>query len=259
MATAPLPASRAPGPRRRRRGLIALVVAGSALLLGILGVVADVIARNMAEAEFAHQLEQSLPTGASGHFQVDIHGFSFLWQALQQRYERVEVRSDDLSAAGIPLVLEAEAKDVSTGAAPVAGSLDGSLRLSPEAANSLVTIPGATSQMTFGDGTVAFTSEVSVLGFPMGVDAEGTVGLDGHEIIVDLTTLRFQMGGMDADPHDIWPEFGSSRIPICVEQWLPQGVRLSDLHVAPDGVTARFEAEQLKLDEASLAQHGSCP
>lgn len=258
MATA-IPVGRAaPGPRRRRRAWTLVAVIGAVLGLAALAVAADLLGRQMAEAEFEHQLEENLPPGVTGTFDVDIHGLSFLAQLIGQRYEEVEVSSGDLAAAGVPLVLHGTLYDVTTGAVPVAGRLEGDLRLSPEAANSLVTIPGATSELAFGDGTVAFTSSVEVLGFPMAVDAIGSVGLDGREIVVDLTSLRFQAGGLEADPQDIWPELGDSRIPICVEQHLPQGVRLSDLSVAPDGVTASFAAEQLPLDEASLATRGSC-
>lgn len=248
----------APRPRRRRGAGTVLAILGAILGIAVLAVVADVLGRQMAEAEFEHQLEANLPASVTGTVDVDIHGVSFLAQLAAQRYEHVSISSADLVAAGIPLLVEAELADVTAGATPVAGRLDGTVTLSPDAANALVTIPGATSELAFGDGTVAFTSEVEVLGFPLAVDAEGTVGLDGREVVVDLTSLRFQAGGLEANPQDIWPELGDSRIPICAEQYLPQGVALSGLDVAPDGVTARFAAQDLALDEASLATTGSC-
>lgn len=247
-----------PARQGRRRAWTIVAVVGAVLGIAILAVVADIVGRQMGEAQLERQLEANLPAGTTGTFDVTIHGFSFLAQLAQQRYEQVDIASGDLAAAGIPLVLEGSLFDVTAGDAPVAGRLEGDLRLSPEAANALITIPGATSGLTFGDGTVAFTSSIDVLGFPLAVDAAGTVALEGHDVVIDLTSLRFQAGGLDADPQDIWPEFGDARIPVCVEQYLPAGVRLADLAVSPDGITASFAAEQLPLDEASLATRGTC-
>ena len=61
-----------------------------AVVLGVIAVIADPIARNRAEDEIANQVAAQYPD-LSQRPDVSIHGFSFLYQALTGNYEEIDI------------------------------------------------------------------------------------------------------------------------------------------------------------------------
>jgi hypothetical protein len=51
---------------------------------------------------------------------------------------------------------------------------------------------------------------------------------------------------------------GEDPLAVCVAEYLPEGVDVHDLAITPGTVTVELRAQELMLDEASLARTGTC-
>ncbi|NUL29858.1 DUF2993 domain-containing protein [Streptomyces lunaelactis] len=167
--------------------LVAAVVMCTVTLL-----IADRLAEFYAQTKAAAGLQKSL--GLATRPDVDIHGFPFLTQVLDERIDRVDVTVPDVSADRVSLAeVRATAKDVRiVGDAPtsikgaVIGKLDGEVLLSFDDLNREL---GA-SQLRFtgsGADAVRVNGELVVAGQDLRVRAQAHIQRDNERALT--TTL----------------------------------------------------------------------
>lgn len=161
------------------------------LVLAVVVVVADVGGRMYAQQQVAKGFAQH--TAGQVEPAVEIHGFSFLLQALPGRYSHVSLRSDDLAMGSLRNV--AARADLYDIAYPLRDALGGTvdgmtigrahLRLTIPAAvlGSALGVPDLALSAAGGDGIVLHTS-VTVAGESIPVDVRVAVGLSGRTLRV---------------------------------------------------------------------------
>lgn len=185
--------------KSRYAALPAVVKMASTVLLCMLCLLlADRLAEYYAQSTAADKLQQSL--GLATRPDVDIHGFPFLTQVLEERIHRVDVTVPDVSADRVSLAeVRATAHDVRivrdaptsiNGA--VIEKLDGEVRLSFDDLNREL---GA-SQLRFtgsGADAVRVNGELAVAGQDLRVRARVHIQLDNERALT--TTLD----GMELD------------------------------------------------------------
>ncbi|MFF3397587.1 DUF2993 domain-containing protein [Streptomyces sp. NPDC002659] len=170
----------------------------AAVLCTLCLLLTDRLAEYYAQSRAADQLQKSL--GLATRPDVDIHGFPFLTQLLDERIDRVDVTVPDVSADRVSLAeVRATAKDVRiVGDAPtsikgaVIGDLDGEVLLSFDDLNREL---GA-SQLKFtgsGANAVRVNGELAVAGQDLRVQAQAHIQRDNER---SLTTT---LDGMQLD------------------------------------------------------------
>ncbi|WP_423917756.1 DUF2993 domain-containing protein [Frigoribacterium sp. 2-23] len=247
-------------PRRRGRGAgIALfVVVGLVLILAIIAVIADFAARAYAEDRAAKQITQSLPSTATGDVSVDIHGLSFLLQAVTGTLDDVTLTSDDLVISGVPLDLDVDLADVPLSSGGTTGPVSGTVTVGQDAVNALQAVKDTGGTVTLGAGEVTFdrTLDVPLLGsVPVKVVEKPALSEDGKTLTLTPTSASVPGSALAIDQPQILSAWAQN---ICLAQYLPSAVTLTGITVAADDVTIAFRSDGLALSSSTFNQKGAC-
>ncbi|MGW4927759.1 LmeA family phospholipid-binding protein [Agromyces sp. NPDC004153] len=260
--TRSVPATDAAGapPRRRNRAarawITVLVILG---VLVALAVVADLVVRNVAEQRVAEQLEQNLPAGVEGDVQVRLGGFSVIAQYLSGSMEQVDLSAPELTVNGVPIAVHVEAQDVPPGLDAPVGRATATIQVTEAAVNTLIEVPGVQGDVVLGDGAVAYSDSVRVLGIPIDYTVTARPTAAGDTVFLEPTGVEVGAGGGAIDVSGLVDRLmGDDPIPVCVAEYLPEGVEVQQLTVEPGSATVTLGATGISLDEQSLATRGSC-
>lgn len=258
-APAPAPAP-ARSPRRRRRGLWAMVwISVSLVVLVVLFFIADGVARAYAEGRVKAEIEQNLPDFVSGDVTVKIGGTSVIAQYLTGSFDQVELDAPKLTVQGIPLSASVVASGVPIDLTKPVSDLAGTITISQSSINSLLRLPGATGDVTLGEGTLQYDGTTTVLGLPIGYKVTVEPTADGQSILLRPTKAEVTAGGGNLDlSRLLGTVVGSKPLSVCVAQYLPAGVTVDDVTVNPAEATIHLTAHDLVLSQSTLATKGSC-
>ena len=255
-----LPGAATPARRRRPRGLKLLLGIGIPVVVIVaLLVIADFAVRAYAEQRVSDEIEKSLPSDIQGQVHTHIGGFSVIQQYLSGTFQRVELDAPQVVVKGAPL----SAKVVATGvpadfSKPIADAT-GTLSISQASLNKLVQIPGATGDITLNDGTIGYDGTIDLLGLPVGYTVTATPKAAGDQVLLtaDKASLKTGAGNVNLD-RLLQSLTSQGPFPVCAAQYLPQGVKVSDIKVTPGHATVTLTASDFVLDEKFLNSKGSC-
>lgn len=253
-------ASGTPPRRRSRAGRAWIIVLVLVAVLAAVVVIADFVIRNVAEQRVADQLEQNLPDGVEGDVDVTIGGLSVIAQYLAGSMDRVELSAPELSVQGVPIAVDVVATDVPPGLDAPVGRVTATLDADEAAINQLIEIPDVPGEVVLGDGTVGYADTARFLGVSIDytVTAEATAA--GDRVLLQPVGVEVGAGGGAIDLSGLIERItGGDPIPVCVAEYLPEGVEVQQIVVEPGSATVALQADGLRLDEQSLATKGSCP
>lgn len=246
----------------RRRGAgcatVPLVVVGLAVVLVLLLVAADLVARPLAESRAAAEIEDSLPAGSTGGVDVDIHGFSVILQAVRGRLDDVTITGDDLALAGVPVGLRVDVADVPVDGRGTTGRADGTVTVDGDALNALQAVRDTGGSFTLGDGEVTFdrSFEVPLLGdVPVRVTGEPVLAADGSRLTVTPTAASVPGSGLRIDDERVLSTFA---LDLCAAQYVPEQIDLVDLDVRPEGLSVGLTSAGLPLSSDAFTSRGTC-
>lgn len=256
----------APAPKRRRTGLIVgLVLLGLVVVLAIVAVIAESLARQQASALIADQVRQALALEPEHPVDVVIEGPPVLWQAAGGELEAVQIEVErvafgelvgDLSlrATGTPLdsqrpteALSAVYRVAEVDIAALAGFFSGIV----------------VTDVQLDDREVRFETGFEIFGvsFAIGIGVTPTVengqlafsptSIVINDQVIDAADLQSQFGGL------VDPLLATQR--VCVAQYLPQALELTAVQVGDDQLLVVFTAEDVALGGEEFATRGSCP
>lgn len=245
--------------RKRLHPAVRWAIVVLAIVIGL--VVIDTGVRLVLQWRVAVAVEDALPPGVTADVDARVHGFSAVWQLATGSLEHLELSTDDLTVLGVSFEARVDGYGVSFGDGPVpviqAEQMTGQLFIGQDALNQLVPVPGASGGVTLGDGVVAYSTTLSILGVDLDVNIEATVEIQGERLIIQATGFEIVGGPVDLDAGQLLGG-ASIAVPICTSEYLPAGIHLRGIDVAPEGVTISIAANQVALDEASLASRGTC-
>jgi len=243
--------------RRAARGwitAIAIVVVIAALL-----VVADVVARGIAERRFGEQIRMNLPEGVDGQVDVSIGGLSVIAQYLMGTMERVELSAPELEVNGTPVAVDVVGEGVPVDLASPVTAITGTISADEDAVNQLVSVPGVNGAFTLGEGTVGYAGTIEVLGFSLDYSATASPTAAGDTVLLVPEGVELESGvGVVDVSVAVERLLGDSPIAVCVAQYLPEGVEVGSIEIAGGVATVELEARGITLDEQSLARTGTC-
>ncbi|MFE5672527.1 DUF2993 domain-containing protein [Agromyces sp. NPDC056523] len=255
------PLDEAGGPRRRTsagtRALIVVVV----LLVVVVGllVVVETVGRGIAERNIAESIEQDLPEGVEGDVDVQIHGISALWQVLRGSMDEIVATAPELDVSGVTVDATVTAYGVPLAEGGSVERAEAVASIDEAAVDAIAESQGVPGGLELGDGTVAYSDEIAVLGIPIGFTITAEPEAAGDRVLLTPVGADVQAGGGSIDVSGLVDRLlGGDPLPICVADRLPEGVEVTGIEVSSDGVTVRAEASDLPLVEETLATTGSC-
>lgn len=252
------PAGRSPRPRPRWLKPL-LWAAGTVVAVLVVLVVADAVTRTVAEQQVAAEIEKNLPDSVKADVQVHIGGFSVLAQFLEGRFESVELDAPHATVNGAPLSASIRATGVPADFSKPVQSATGTLSISQASLNTLVTIPGAKGDITLGAGTIGYDGTIDLLGLPVGYTVSATAEAAGDTVLLTPGTATVSAGAGNVNVTRLIQALtANGPFPVCAAQYLPDGVKVTDIAVTPGHATVTLSASDFVMDEKFLHSKGSC-
>ncbi|MGY1622643.1 DUF2993 domain-containing protein [Geodermatophilus sp. SYSU D00965] len=219
------------------------------LLLVGLAVVADRVGVGIAEDRVGQAIAER--GGLAGQPEVDIGGFPFLTQAVSGTYEDVRIA---LTAADLAQP-EGTRADVSLRGVhvPLSDVLSGSVQEVPvDRVDGTATLSYALLSQQLGPGTtlsregdgLRVERTVELAGLTVPLTAVGTLGLDGNDLVVDVSEASGAGVDLPAVLVDQASDLLDLRYPV---PELPFGLQLTGVAPADDGVDVAVAATDTVL------------
>jgi len=255
-------------PKRRRpaRRLLVTLIALLALVAVFFAV--DAGLRSYAQNRIAGEIDAGLPAGVSGDIDVTIGGASVIVQYLTGSFERVELTAPTLTVNDVPASVSIVATGVPTDTSQPIGHVAGTIDLDQAALNTLLQTalaeadadPAArNAELELGTDQITYTGELSVFGLPIGYQATATPSVTADSLVLTPTDARVTSGAGGLDVSGLLDlALGDEPISVCMAQYLPQGVTLTDVETTPERARITLESSTLTLTEQSLSTLGSC-
>ena len=255
------PAEAPPRDQRSRAGRVFFIVAGVVVGIAVLLVIADVVVRDIAEQRVAEQIEGELPPGVEGEVEVTIGGFSVLAQYLRGTMDRVELSAPELVVEGAPLDVDVTLQGVPVDFASPIALVDATVVADEATVNRLIAVAGIEGGLTLGDGAVGYEQSIEVLAIPIPITVAVTATpvAAGDTVVLDSVGVDVSAAGGTVDLTGLAERIiGDDPIEVCVAERLPQGVEITAIDVTEGSVRVEAHATDLRLDEQSLADTGTC-
>lgn len=248
------------GRTRSRRPLVIVlsIVVGIAVLVGLFFVV-DRVVRGIAEQRVAEEIVGQLPENVTATPTVTIGGTSVIAQYLGGSFEDITIEAPDAVLDGIPADVILHATGFPVDDTQPVTALSGTATLSEDALNQLIERTAPNSAVQLGDGELSYAASATFFGFTVGYRVTGELEAAGDHVLVTPTGAEVTAGGGNLDLSNLVEMIvGSEPVSICTAQYLPEGVEVADIDVAPDSATVRLAAADLVIDENTLKTLGSC-
>ncbi|MFC6357413.1 LmeA family phospholipid-binding protein [Luethyella okanaganae] len=249
-----------PAPRAGRRWIrvvSVLVVVVVVLLAGLF--IADAVLRNVAQDRIAQEIDDRLPANVEANVGVTIGGASVIAQYLSGVFERIELDAPNVSVDGVPLAAHLVAEGVPTDTGAAVGLATGTITVGQDAVNRLVALPDAASAIVLGDGELRYDRMLGFLGVEVGYTVTAVAEAAGDRVLVTPTSAQLSAGGGAIDVGGLLSGIiGSRPISVCTARYLPQGVDVTGVDIAPGTATITLRSDSLVLSEQALRTMGSC-
>jgi hypothetical protein len=245
---------------RRLTWIIVAVLAVAAVAFG-----ADAALRSYAERRMQSEIAEALPAGVTAPgLSVDVRGFSFIVQYLAGRFDEVEVDAPSITTARGSVSASVLATDVridrSFRTAPVLGSASGTLHVSEQAVNSLVSLPDPTATIALSEKTVTYSATTQVLGLPLSYSAAVRPVADGAMVRLYPKSVNVTSGPVHFDVKSLLGGvFDGKPINVCIAPYLPAGLNVGDIEIARSKAAIDFHATDFSLDPKTFQTHSACP
>lgn len=258
-----LPASSPGAGRRRRRWPWIVGVAIVLALAAVAWVAGEQIARGIVERTIREQAITQLSLPADQDIDVEVIG-PVLLPLLVGNLGEVHVSSKDVPIGDFSADVAVRAQDV-----PIRGDGDwsgayASITLDDEQLQALLAnldeFPADSVQIDAPDIAVTFELNALLTTVPVGVAL--TPRAEAGELVLTPTSLR--LAGAEISAEAILRQFGALASTVvrdwdvCIAQYLPAALTLTDVSVAPRAVTAEFEIDSSILRDDAARQKGEC-
>lgn len=250
-------------PRRRRRvwpWVVALVVVVG---LGIAGwFAAEWIARDLVTKTIREQAAAQLAVPAS-EVDVEVPG-PMIPQLIVGSLGEVRLAADDVELGPVSGDVALVAKDVPIRDGGDMSSAEGTVVFDEEQLRTLLSeVDGFPAETVGIDGEyVTFSTELQVLGISIPVGAALAPTVSDGDIV--LTPAAVQLAGAEIPAQELRDRFGGladivlREWNVCIAEYIPQALTLTDISVSDTGVTAAFEADGSVLTDPAQRENGTC-
>lgn len=264
--TRPLPewTTTSPQPRRRHRAwpwiLAAVIVAGLAVAAWFIG---ESIARGIVEKTIRDQIVTNLALPADQQIDVQIAG-PVIPQLIAGTFDDITVSSQDVPFDQLTGDVTVHATGIAFRGEATAESATGTVRLTEAQLKALLEsvqdFPVDSLKLAAPDVTAS--TELTFLGITVPVGVSLTPSAADGDIV--LTPTRLQVAGADVSADDLKSRFGGladaviKDYTVCIAQYIPAGMTLTDVSVEGDEVVADFDVDGRIASDPALQAPGTC-
>lgn len=254
-----------PAPRKRRGGLIAaLVIVGIVVVLAVVAVIGEALARQQAEAIIADEVRAALQLAPEHPVEVTIDGFSVLMQAIGGRLDAVTVEAEDVAfgelVGDLTLIVEGTPIDPTQRT----DSVQAVYRVAEADVAALAGFLAGTvvNDVQLDDREIRFQTEFSFFGVEFSVGIGVTPTVEDGQLAFTPSSVVLDEERLDAA--DLLQQFGGLVEPLltsqrfCVAQYLPQALDLTAVQVGDDQLVAVFQAADVALRGPGFSTLGTC-
>jgi hypothetical protein len=249
-------------PRRRRKA--GWIIGAVAVVLVVLVIGAEVAARTLAPTIIREQLVANLGLAEDQQIDVGLPGPVLLPYLVVGNLPEMTLSAQDVEVEGLAGDVKVALQDV-----PVWGGTDwsgGQARVTLDEGQTralLGQVDGfPVDSFSFDDPDVALDTELEVFGQAIPLGVRLGVGADDGDILLAPTTFLLAGTEISADAlrQQVGPLLGSfaEQWPVCIAEYLPAALTLTDVAVAGETVVADFEIDSAILRDASAQQPGTC-
>lgn len=254
-----------PTPPRRRRAW-PWIVAGS--VLAVLAVAAllfsDAIARGIVERTIRDQVVTRLDLPPDQEVDVEIAGV-VIPQLIAGRFDQVTLASDDVPLGTITGDFAVTARGVGFRGDVSADSATATVTLGEDELRTIMSsVEGFPVESLGLDApNVTMSTELNLFGitFPIGVALTPGASEEGDLV---LTPASLQVAGADIGAEELRRQFGilSNAVlrdwGVCIREYLPAGVTLTDTRVEGESLVAEFDLHPDIATDPALLEDGTC-
>ncbi|HYJ50434.1 MAG TPA: DUF2993 domain-containing protein [Microbacterium sp.] len=251
-------------PKRRRRAwpwiLALVIVLGLAVAAWFAG---EMIARDIVTKTIREQVITQLSLPADQEIDVVVEG-TVLPQLIVGTLEDVTVSSDDVKLGALVGDVTVHAQDIAIRGEGTAGAASATVVLDPQQLRTLLsTIEDfPADSVDLAEPNVTMATELSLFGveLPVGVALTPTA-VDGDIV---LTPASLQVAGNEVTADALRDQFGGFADTvlrdwtICIAEYVPAGVELSNIAVTGEQVVADLAIDGAIVSDASLQKLGVC-
>ena len=252
-------------PRPKRRGLvIALVVIGIVVVLGVVAVIAESLARQQASTLIADQVRSALQLEADHPVEVTIEGTSVLLQAAGGRFERITAVADDVAFGELVGDLELIAEGAPLDVSQPTDSVQAVFRVaeSDVAALAGFLAGSVVTDVRLDEREIRFETAFSFFGVEFSVGLGVTPSVQDGQLA--FTPSSVELGDDRLDAAELQQRFGGLVEPLltsqlfCVAQYLPQALDLTAVQVGDEQLVVVFTGEGVALGGPEFTTRGTC-
>jgi hypothetical protein len=258
-----------PEPRKRRRGIIAVIVAIVVLVLLVVGYfVAESIARSYANNYVREKVAAAVGLDSTAPVHVNLGSGSLIFQALSGRINNATISVDPLTVQGFTGSAMVTATGVPLDADKAVKTMD-----------IVVTIPSSTIQTQLEKALpglkklgptyavsgkhIVVDLKISVFGFTVPVGASISPGVkDGAPTFtLSSVTISGKRASVAAFEKMFPGVLGglTSGTSVCIANYLPKEFTLTGVSVHGTSLRYEFSGDGAMLSEAALGTKGTCP
>jgi len=254
-----------PAPRRRRRGLVAvLVIVGIVVVLGVAAVIAESLARQQASALIADQVRSSLKLEPGHPVDVTIEGASVLVQAITGRLDAVTVEAPDVAFGDLVGDLTLIAEGTPLDASQPTDSVQAVYRVAESDVAAIAGFLAGTvvNDVQLDEREIRFQTSFSFFGVDFSVGLGVTPSVQDGQLAFTPSSVVLDEERIDAA--ELQQQFGGLVEPLltsqlfCVTQYLPQALDLTAVQVGDEQLVVVFEADDVALGGPEFSTLGSC-
>lgn len=248
------------GPRRgARSGRVFFIVAAIVVALAALCIVAEIVVRDIAEQRVAEEIERGLPEGVEGDVDVTFGGISVIAQYLSGTMQEVSISAPEVTVLGSPIAVDVVASDVPVEQGAEIGRVDATLAASEDTVNRFVELQDIPGGVSLGDGTVGYDGTLELLGLPIDYSVTAEPEAAGDTVLLRPAGVEVAAGGGAIDVSNLVDRLlGGEPYPVCVAEYLPEGVEVNDVTVSPGELSVGIEASGVAYSPDTLETRGTC-
>lgn len=238
------------------------IVATLVVLLLILVVVAEILARIVVGQVAAKEIEGAMPEGIKAEVDASTTGWCVLCELAAGELSGLELDGKNIEFGAARGSIDLFAESITLTDPIAVGAAEGTVEIGEASLNKLIAASAEESGfklqgIDLKDGVFGYSSRIDVFGTEVLVRIDASVRIQsGGRIQINAETLSLQSGSFGTD---IPVDAERFSLEFCVAEHLPEMLEITSVEVVEDGLKVGYRStEPFAVTEDAFQSRGSC-